>query len=102
VPVLAASLADRRGDFTLDVALAAVAGTTTVLVGESGAGKTTILRLLAGLDRPATGRVTVNGVAWLDSARGVSRAPWERDVGYVPQDYALFRAIFPLTGGEDE
>jgi len=90
VPVLAASLADRRGDFTLDVALAAVAGTTTVLVGESGAGKTTILRLLAGLDRPATGRVTVNGVAWLDSARGVSRAPWERDVGYVPQDYALF------------
>jgi molybdate transport system ATP-binding protein len=88
--VLAARLADRRGDFGLDVELAAPPGTTTVLVGESGAGKSTILRLLAGLDRPASGHVTVNGVDWLNSARAVSCPPWERDVGYVPQDYALF------------
>jgi molybdate transport system ATP-binding protein len=88
--VLAARLADRRGTLELDVDLAAAAGTTTVLVGESGAGKTTILRVLAGLDRPARGRVTVDDAHWLDTDRRLSLAPWRRSVGYVPQDYALF------------
>jgi molybdate transport system ATP-binding protein len=88
--VLAARLADRRGEPALDVELAAPGGTTTVLVGESGAGKTSILRLLAGLDRPILGRVTVDGDDWLDTGRGVSLEPWRRRVGYVPQDYALF------------
>jgi molybdate transport system ATP-binding protein len=88
--MLAARLADRRGELTLEVELAAAAGTTTVLVGESGAGKTSILRALAGLDRPARGRITVDGVDWLDSERGLSLPPWRRAVGYVPQDYALF------------
>jgi molybdate transport system ATP-binding protein len=88
--VLAARLADRRGELALDVELTAPAGTTTVLVGESGAGKTSILRLLAGLDRPIHGRVTVDGHDWLDTTRGLSLEPWRRQVGYVPQDYALF------------
>jgi molybdate transport system ATP-binding protein len=88
--VLAARLVDRRGDFALDVELAAPAGTTTVLVGESGAGKTSILRLLAGLEQPVHGHIAVGGADWLDTARGLSLRPWEREVGYVPQDYALF------------
>ena len=88
--MLAARLADRRGALALDVELAASGGTTTVLVGESGAGKTSILRLLAGLDRPILGRVTVDGDDWLDTGRGLSLEPWRRRVGYVPQDYALF------------
>ena len=88
--MLAARFAERRGEFSLDVDLAAEAGTTTVLVGESGAGKTSILRLLAGLDRPSHGLVTVDGRAWVDTDRGLLLPPWERDVGYVPQDYALF------------
>jgi molybdate transport system ATP-binding protein len=88
--VLAARLADRRGELALDVELAAPAGATTVLVGESGAGKTSILRLLAGLDDPILGRVTVDGADWLDTSRRVSLEPWRRQVGYVPQDYALF------------
>ena len=49
------------GAFELAVELTAAAGETTVLVGESGAGKTTILRLLAGLDRPDRGRITLDG-----------------------------------------
>jgi molybdate transport system ATP-binding protein len=110
--VLAARLADRRGDFALDVELAAPAGTTTVLVGESGAGKTSILRLLAGLERPVHGRIAVGGADWLDTARGLSLPPWEREVGYVPQDYALFPhltveqnvafGLHPLGLGPDE
>ena len=89
-PVLAARLRDRRGALELDVELAALEGATTVLVGESGAGKTAVLRALAGLDRPATGRITVDGTDWLDTGRGISLPPWQREVGYVPQDYALF------------
>jgi molybdate transport system ATP-binding protein len=88
--VLDARLADRRGELALDVELAAAAGTTTVLIGESGAGKTSILRALAGLDRPARGRITVDGVDWLDTEHDLSLPPWRRAVGYVPQDYALF------------
>jgi len=88
--VLSARLSDRRGALELDVELAALEGATTVLVGESGAGKTSILRALAGLDRPASGRITVDGADWLDTGRSVSLPPWRREVGYVPQDYALF------------
>ena len=54
-PMLVADLAERRGTFELAVELTAAAGETTVLVGESGAGKTSILRLLAGLDYPDRG-----------------------------------------------
>ena len=88
--MLAARLADRRGEFTLDLDLAAEPNTTTVLVGESGAGKTSVLRLLAGLDRPAHGVVTVDDRPWVDTERALLLPPWQRDVGYVPQDYALF------------
>jgi molybdate transport system ATP-binding protein len=88
--VLTASLSDRRGAFELDVELAAAVAGTTVLVGESGAGKTTILRLLAGLDPADRGRIELDGVCYLDTSRGTRVPPWERPVGYVPQDYALF------------
>jgi molybdate transport system ATP-binding protein len=88
--VLDARLGKRRGGFLLDVAFQAGPGSTTVLVGESGAGKTSVLRLLAGLDRPAHGVVTVDGRPWVDTERALLLPPWRRDVGYVPQDYALF------------
>ena len=60
------------------------------LVGESGAGKTLTLRLIAGLERPDRGRVTVDGDVYEDVAAGVRRPAHLRHVGYVPQDYALF------------
>jgi molybdate transport system ATP-binding protein len=97
--VLAARLSDRRGALELDVELAAIEGTTTVLVGESGAGKTSILRALAGLDRTARGRITLDGTDWLDTGRGVSLPPWRREVGYVPQDYA---SSLPIGGERRE
>ncbi|MFW6051592.1 MAG: ATP-binding cassette domain-containing protein [Myxococcota bacterium] len=58
------------------------------VVGPSGAGKTTCLRVLAGLERPATGEVRFEGEPWLSD--GQSRPPWERGVGWVPQDALLF------------
>lgn len=61
-----------------------------VLFGPSGAGKTTILRALAGLDRPSAGRITWRESVWFDSAAGVSVSPQQRKVGLLFQDYALF------------
>ena len=70
--------------------LQASAGSTTVVVGESGAGKTSVLRLLAGLDRIDGGFVTVAGTRYADAASGLHVPSWQRDIGYVAQDYALF------------
>ena len=88
--MLRARVAKRLGDFQLDVALDAAAGSTLVLVGESGAGKTTLLRVLAGLDAADGGRIDVGGECWLDGERALARPAWQRDVGYLFQNYALF------------
>ncbi len=83
-------LRSRRGAFELDVAFEAPDAATTVLVGESGAGKTSILRLAAGLDHPEAGRIALDGEVYADAEAGIAIPPWQRDIGYVAQDYALF------------
>jgi molybdate transport system ATP-binding protein len=88
--VLQLRIVSRRGQFELDLAFEARAGATTVIVGESGAGKTSVLRVAAGLDRPDTGTVVLDGEVYSDTAAGVHLPPWRRNVGYVSQDYALF------------
>ena len=80
----------RRGEFELELALQARGGSTTVIVGESGAGKTSVLRLAAGLDRPVTGRIVLDGEVYTDTTADIHVPPWRRSVGYVSQDYALF------------
>jgi molybdate transport system ATP-binding protein len=88
--VLDARLGKRRGEFALDVSFSAAAGSTTVLIGESGAGKTSVLRLLAGLDRLDSGWLTLEGARLADASLGLHRPPWQREIGYVAQDYSLF------------
>jgi molybdate transport system ATP-binding protein len=82
-------LAHRLRSFRLELS-AEVGRETLALVGPSGAGKTSVLRAVAGLLRPDAGSVRLGGETWLDTADGVDRAPEERSVGYVFQDYALF------------
>ncbi|HEV2106485.1 MAG TPA: ABC transporter ATP-binding protein, partial [Candidatus Eisenbacteria bacterium] len=89
-PVLRASLLCRAGEFTLDAALEVARGGIAAVVGESGAGKSTLLRALAGLMRPARGRIEAGGEVWCDTERGLWTPPERRDVGWVPQDLALF------------
>ncbi|HEX8067109.1 MAG TPA: ABC transporter ATP-binding protein [Thermoleophilaceae bacterium] len=74
----------------LDVELAAAAGEPVVLAGPSGAGKTTVLRMAAGLARPAAGRVACGGETWLDVASGIDVAPERRRCALLFQDHALF------------
>ncbi|HJT88684.1 MAG TPA: ABC transporter ATP-binding protein [Bryobacteraceae bacterium] len=62
----------------------------TVLFGPSGAGKTSVLRIVAGLDRPDSGSITFRGHSWYDSARGIDLAPQQRGAAFLFQDYALF------------
>jgi molybdate transport system ATP-binding protein len=64
--------------------------TVTVLFGPSGAGKTTVLRLIAGLETPDAGSIHCGGEVWYDSARGIRLPPQKRRVGYLSQDYAIF------------
>ncbi len=60
------------------------------LFGSSGAGKTTLMRLIAGLETPDNGRIEIDGEAWFDSERRINLPPQKRSVGFVFQDYALF------------
>lgn len=62
----------------------------TVLFGPSGCGKTTVLRCLAGLDRPAEGTIRFGAETWFSAADGICRTPQQRAIGFVFQDYALF------------
>ena len=78
------------GTFYLSLHLSAEAGKTTVLLGESGAGKTTVLRLLAGLLYPDQGHIALDGITYFDSERRIRIPPQERPFGYVFQDYMLF------------
>ena len=64
-------------------------GELLALVGPSGAGKTSMMRVLAGLMRPEQGRVSVAGEIWCDTARDMFLPPQRRHVGLVFQNYAL-------------
>jgi len=79
-----------RATIPLDLAFRVEPGELLALVGHSGSGKTTVLRTIAGLWRPALARVQVNGSTWLDTAAGVEQPTHRRRVGVVFQNYALF------------
>lgn len=79
-----------HGDVNLVFDKEFVAGDFISIYGESGAGKTTILRIIAGLLRPEKGFIKVNDKVWFDSQKGVFLPPQKRKVGFVFQDYALF------------
>ena len=81
---LTASFSKRFAKFTLEAHFSLAEG-ITALVGPSGSGKTTILRCLAGLERPDAGKISFRGESW-DKHLPVQ----QRRVGFVFNDYALF------------
>ena len=75
------------GAMSLDIQLLIAQGSFVALSGQSGSGKTTFLRILAGLE-PAKGKIIVDDEVWLDAK--TSLPPQKRKIGFVFQDYALF------------
>jgi molybdate transport system ATP-binding protein len=65
-------------------------GSITRVIGPSGAGKTTFLKMIAGLVVPDNGTIIFNGMPWFDAMQKISLSPQQRRVGFVFQDYALF------------
>ena len=90
VPELHLQATLTRKGFGLDVNLTLPGRGITALFGASGSGKTTCLRILAGLEPLAQGRVCVAGDVWQDSAQGVFRPVHRRALGYVFQEASLF------------
>jgi molybdate transport system ATP-binding protein len=80
----------QRPGFTLDMAFTLPASGITALFGTSGSGKTTALRVLAGLEPQAQGRICVQGEVWQDSAQGIFKPVHQRALGYVFQEASLF------------
>jgi molybdate transport system ATP-binding protein len=78
------------GEFHFDVDLALPGSGITVLLGESGCGKTTLLRCMAGLEQPSQGFFAVNGETWQDSKQNCFLPTHRRNIGYVFQDANLF------------
>lgn len=85
---IAARFRLRLGDFTLNAEFDAPAQGVTALFGPSGCGKTTLLRCVAGLQKPDHGFFSLNGAVWQDD-RGFL-PPHRRPVGYVFQEASLF------------
>jgi molybdate transport system ATP-binding protein len=80
----------RLGGFHLKVDVNLPSRGITALFGRSGAGKSSVVNLLAGLLEPAEGFVKVNGEVLFDSAAGLSMPPEQRRLGYVFQEGRLF------------
>jgi iron(III) transport system ATP-binding protein len=98
VPVV--SVRDLRKTFTRadgtpvtavdDVTLEVDSGEFVVLLGPSGCGKTTLLRCIAGLERPASGRIEIHGEPMYDSERKIEVPPQGRHLSMIFQSYALW------------
>ena len=73
-------------EFTLQMA----SGSVIKIAGPSGSGKTTFLNMVAGLIKPDSGKIIIEGNLWFDAEQQINLSPQKRKVGYVFQNYALF------------
>ena len=96
-----------EGEMLLDVDLQLPPCQLIGLHGKSGAGKTSLLRILAGLFSPDEAKIIVNNKTWIDTQKGILLSPQKRKVGLVFQDYALFpnmtvrkNLLFALSKGQ--
>jgi molybdate transport system ATP-binding protein len=83
------NITKRLGTFTLDVGFTAPNGVTAVF-GRSGAGKTTLINVVAGLSAPDSGHIALNDTPLFDAAQRINLPAHKRRMGYVFQDARLF------------
>ena len=87
--MLELDLTTNIGGFKISAAFQVESG-IAALFGPSGAGKTTLINMLAGLQRPDRGRIAIDDTVLFDSAHGIDLAPEQRRLGYVFQESRLF------------
>lgn len=85
----------------LQISLECALGELHALVGPSGSGKTTVLRTIAGLNKPASGKIECDGEIWFESDHLGNKthqlSPAERSCGFLFQQYALFPHLSALS-----
>lgn len=79
----------RETSFDLEISVEVGPG-FTVLTGPSGAGKTSLLRLISGIIKPDQGRIEMDSQVFFDAEQAIDLPIRERHIGFVFQDYALF------------
>ena len=87
--MLSVQVEKQLGGFSIDVAFASESG-ATVLFGSSGAGKTSVINMIAGLLKPDRGRVVLHDEVLFDDEWRIDQAVWRRRIGYVFQEGRLF------------
>ena len=83
-------VAKRQGSFQVDADFKTKNTGITALFGPSGAGKTSVINMVAGLIRPDRGRIVIQDRVLFDSDRGIDLPPEKRTIGYIFQDGRLF------------
>ena len=87
--MLAVQAEKQLGEFSLNVSFTSNT-TATALFGPSGAGKTSVINMIAGLVAPERGRIVLDGDVLFDSGTGTNVPAWRRRLGYVFQEGRLF------------
>jgi molybdate transport system ATP-binding protein len=84
------ALDDGAGKLHLNLSFSIKEGELLAIHGPSGAGKTSVIRMIAGLMNPDDGEIAISGQTWFHKDNRVNLKPQQRNVGVVFQDYALF------------
>jgi len=102
-------LKSSSGDMLLDVKFNIPTGKLIALYGKSGAGKTSLLKIIAGLLSPEKGIIKVDDKVWLDTDKRLDLSPQKRNIGFLFQEYTLFPNMtvrenleFALTKGQNK
>jgi len=97
-----------QGRQQLDISFELEEGKLLSICGPSGAGKTTVLRIIAGLTDPDSGHIAIDGDTWVDTTHKINLPARKRSIGFVFQDFALFPHLtvkenleYALSKGED-
>ncbi|WOT05334.1 ABC transporter ATP-binding protein [Shewanella youngdeokensis] len=80
----------------LDAEFTCKKGEVLAVVGPSGGGKSTLLRMIAGLNQPQAGEISYGGVHWFSDEKSIQLTPQQRHLGYVPQHFGLFPNLTAL------
>lgn len=88
--MLEGRIVKKRGHFSVNICFKCQPGEILALTGPSGAGKTTVIRAVAGLEKPDKGKITSGQTTWFDSEKNIHVPTRQREVGYVFQEHTLF------------